>query len=616
LTAPVAVNPTLAGQINDLRAQARTASVPGGLLAWWGRTDVPDGSSPAPVLTQPAWEGWYLQLQQAALVGGIVPPLYTVQGLTAGFRPDGPLPIAVASLRLASVRPAVRDAVMAAAASGTGLTPPPPPLADCIQPGRAFIAAGLLHGQWGLAQPVFRSRVVSYLLDERFFITTPGDPLPDAIELDPGDGSGFRPLAFGDSRVAAYPRGATPTPTLRCRYGATTLEARFSVPIGEQPAAPAPDQTWPLFGSPANTGTAYVYLGAGHNAVENPVIVTEGFPGGYPYDYLYDLMNQAGTLEALRSQGYDVILLSFANGTDLIQNNAPVVIACIQQAMAATSAPLVVGGVSMGGLVTRYALAYMEAHRMAHRTRIFFTVDTPHRGAYTALADQWFAHYFAPALGEATAFAMLLDSPSNQQFVMRWLHGAAAEPSPLRSAFLQQLRYLGDYPQQPRRLAIACGAGDGRRDLAPHQPMLTWNGGPFVCLSLWSLPEGDTPDLIARGYCFVTDPARVGEFATTSSWSWEGAPGGRNIYNADAAAMAAGLGCGSLRDQVPSSCSVPTVSALDLDLSPFVPVPPPGSGVSPFHDYICSSRNEQHLTLTPETSAWLLARLGSPTSTP
>ena len=199
--------------------------------------------------------------------------------------------------------------------------------------------------------------------------------------------------------VPANPRGATPTPTLRCRHGATTLEARFSVLIGDQPAAPPPDQTWPLYGSPANTGTAYVYLGAGHDAVENPVIVAEGFPGGYPYDYLYDLMNQAGTLEALRSQGYDVILLSFANGTDLIQNNAPVVIACLQQAMAATSAPLVVGGVSMGGLVTRYALAYMEAHRMAHRTRIFFTVDTPHRGAYTALADQWFAHYLAPALG-------------------------------------------------------------------------------------------------------------------------------------------------------------------------------------------------------------------------
>jgi hypothetical protein len=37
---------------------------------------------------------------------------------------------------------------------------------------------------------------------------------------------------------------------------------------------------------------------------------------------LYDLVNQSGTLERMRTAGYDVILVSFANGTDVIQNNA------------------------------------------------------------------------------------------------------------------------------------------------------------------------------------------------------------------------------------------------------------------------------------------------------
>jgi hypothetical protein len=616
LTAPTAgINPALAAQINQLRAQASPASVPGGLLAWWGRTDFPDGSSPAPALTQRQWEGAYVLLQRAALAPGILPPLYAVQGLTSAFRPDGPLPIAVASLRLAACRPAFRDAVLAAATKGSALTPPLPSLGDCIQPARAFLAAGLLHDQWGLDQPVFRSRVVTYLLDERFFITTPGDPLPDLIELDPADGSGARPIAFGESRVAAYPRGATPVATLRCRYGASVLEARFTVPLGDQPAAPAPDQTWSLYGPPFNTGKAYVYLGAGHDALTNPLIVSEGFPGGYPYDYSYDLLNQHGTLEALRTSGYDVILLSYDNGLDLIQNNAQVAVACIQQALAATKAPLVVGGVSMGGLVTRYALAFMESHGMPHRTRIYFSVDTPHRGAYTSIGDQWFAHYYAPALAEAAAFAMLLDSPSNQQFVMRWLHGDSTQASPLHEGLLEQLRYLGNYPQQPRRLAIACGAGDGVRDLAPHQPLLSWNGSPFVGLQLWSLPEGEEPDVIAKGYCFVTDPSAAGTLTGASRYSWEGAPGGRNVYNRDAAMMAAGLGCGAVSDPVGRSCSVPTVSALDLDLSPFVPVPPPASGASPFHDYTCSPSNVPHLMLTPETSAWLLAKLGAPPTT-
>ena len=63
------------------------------------------------------------------------------------------------------------------------------------------------------------------------------------------------------------------------------------------------------------------------------MIIAEGFPGGYPYDYLYDIVNQQRMLEKLRAAGYDVILLSFTDGLDAIQNNADVAIACIRQAM-------------------------------------------------------------------------------------------------------------------------------------------------------------------------------------------------------------------------------------------------------------------------------------------
>jgi hypothetical protein len=208
---------------------------------------------------------------------------------------------------------------------------------------------------------------------------------------------------------------------------------------------------------------------------------------------------------------------------------------------------------------------------------------------------------------------MLIDSPSNQQFLMSWLHDGAVEPSPLRRAFERQLEYLGGYPQLPERLAVACGRGDGERELPPHQPTLTWNGSPFVGAQLWSLPEGERPEVVAKGYCYLTDAANPGSFTMASGYSWEGAPGGLNVYNTDAAVLAGGLGCGSVSDPVPRSCSVPTVSALDLDQSPFVPVPPPGASVSPFHDYTCCARNEPHLTITPETSAWLVRKLGSPT---
>jgi hypothetical protein len=45
-------------------------------------------------------------------------------------------------------------------------------------------------------------------------------------------------------------------------------------------------------------------------------------------------------------------------------------------------------------------------------------------------------------------------------------------------------------------------------------------------------------------------------------------------------------------------------------------VPPPGSGASPFDDYAFSASNEEHLTITPEVSTWLLAALGASVATP
>jgi len=45
------------------------------------------------------------------------------------------------------------------------------------------MVAGLLHDQWGQTTPQFRSRVVTYAIDERFYFTNPGAPIPDAIDI-------------------------------------------------------------------------------------------------------------------------------------------------------------------------------------------------------------------------------------------------------------------------------------------------------------------------------------------------------------------------------------------------------------------------------------------------
>ena len=113
---------------------------------------------------------------------------------------------------------------------------------------------------------------------------------------------------------------------------------------------------------------------------------------------------------------------------------------------------------------------------------------------------------------------------------------------------------------------------------------------------------------MAQGYCFA-DAEECSPLTVESEWSWEGAPGGENTYCGEVAEVAVSLGCGTATHTFDTSCSVPTVSALGLDQSPFVPIPPPGAIPAPFDAYTWSAENQPHLVLEPAVAAWLLDEL-------
>jgi hypothetical protein len=474
----------------------------------------------------------------------------------------------------------------------------------------AFFACGLLHDQWGLAQATYRGHSVPFLVREDFHLTNPGGALPDGVELDPGDGGGFRPVEMATPLVVDYGEDATAAQVaIRCRYGSEARTARFALTLSDEPAAPVPDETWPLRVQNGNSGTAWVYLADGASAVRYPLIMVEGFPGGHPPDYLYGTLDQQGTATALRAAGRDIVIVGLDQGMDEVQRNADVLVACIREAIARTGEPLAVGGMSMGGLISRYALMAMEARGEPHNTETFLTIDTPHAGTYTSLAAQWFVHTCLPYLPALAGYARLLDSPANQQFDLWWLHDGTVGTSPLREAFVRELAALGDYPKRPRRLAVSSGRGDGVRTAPAGAQTLAWNGEPWISAELHALADG-AAGMIGEGSCFLAEPPELAPLRFDTGVAWEGAPGGVEPYNGQVAAIAAGVGCGTVTHALDSTCTVPTVSALDLRQDPFAPVPPPGSGASPFADYAFCAENEEHLTITPELSAWLLAALG------
>jgi cytochrome P450 len=551
------------------------------ILIRWGADGLPTGTGTIPALSQPAWEGAYTRLENGAGSSGAVRPLVEVLAALTPLRPDGPLPIAIA--RFAYGVP------------------------DDPDTHEAFFASALLHDQWGLAEPTYRGRSVPFLVSKDFHLTNPGTPLPDTVELDPGDGGGFRALELGTPLVVDYPEFAVVQVMVRCTYGAEMLSAAFTLTLSAQPPAAVPDETVALRGDCGNTGSAWVYLADGASALAHPIVMVEGFPGGHPADYLYDILDQQGTASALRAAGHDLVIVGLNQGMDKVQRNADVLVDCIRKVRALTDQPLVVGGMSMGGLISRYALLAMEARMEPHGAAVFLTIDTPHRGTYTSLAAQWFVQSFLPYLPALGAYAALLDSPANQQFDLWWLHNGAVQTSELRTELVSDLAALGDYPRLPRKLAVSAGRGDGRRTAAPGAQVLSWAGEPWVTAELHALAD-HAPQAIGQGTWFEAVPPALPALVFDGGVAWEGAPGGQEPYNGQVAAIAAGVGCGTVTHELDSVCTVPTISALGLDQDPFAPVPPPGAG--PFDDYAFSAENEPHLTITSAVSQWLLAQLG------
>ncbi|MFI1293519.1 hypothetical protein ACH4VM_34590 [Streptomyces sp. NPDC020792] len=111
-------------------------------------------------------------------------------------------------------------------------------------------------------------------------------------------------------------------------------------------------------------------------------------------------------------------------------------------------------------MITRYALAKMELQRMDHRTGVYLSFDSPHRGAWVPIGLQAFAHHLAEV---DDTYLRQISSPAAQQTLWRYLDSVGGTPqeSPLRAEFNEQLRRVGWWPRIPRLLGVSSGRGDG-----------------------------------------------------------------------------------------------------------------------------------------------------------
>ncbi|WP_410004807.1 T9SS type A sorting domain-containing protein [Aequorivita nionensis] len=403
------------------------------------------------------------------------------------------------------------------------------------------------------------------------------------------------------------------------------------------------DETQPYFGQ----GEYEIYLDNVDGVLDKPIIVLDGFDPGDSRDIpgLYASLSFDGQnmADILRDEGFDIVILNaplyntggkdIDGGGDYIQRNAMVLIAMIQQLNAdkVGDNELVVLGPSMGGLIARYALSYMEDNSLDSETRLYISFDAPHRGANIPISVQYLINYFADQVGDATAQQVvdqLLNSPAAKEMLVdhllgHLLAGSTYEQDPtkvlplgapgFRNEFQAELDALG-FPTNVRNVTMINGSGNG-----------TTTGNPGITIVDTNLEIDAVTDVdvalkftpAASQTNTVTD-VTVNFFGFPINTYQTTAQSPNNTAGVDSAPGGTGSISDALGDGGGNQVLIDFINALQQDLYSFIPTmsslaidnpdwfATPNLNDSPFVNFYIPNDNEPHVTVTAESAQFAL----------
>ena len=173
---------------------------------------------------------------------------------------------------------------------------------------------------------------------------------------------------------------------------------------------PNPDQIIAIHGAiPFKGQTASLEIGVWKSCLNTvgfnqPVLIVEGFDPQNSRSLLStrsaannlycisnaSVANNTNMLDSLRAYGHDVLIVDFIDGGTYVEQNALALVEALNYINANKEGKdeLAIVGASMGGLVTRYALLYMERHQTPHHCRLWVSFDSPHQGANVPIGLQ------------------------------------------------------------------------------------------------------------------------------------------------------------------------------------------------------------------------------------
>lgn len=403
-----------------------------------------------------------------------------------------------------------------------------------------------------------------------------------------------------------------------------------------------------------------IYLDNADGVLDKPIFLVDGFDPGDTRNTsaIYQLLNfpGGGNLgDVVRNEGYDVVVVNFPQyvsggvsidgGADFIQRNAMSLVALIQHInnLKVGEAQNVIIGPSMGGLISRYALRYMEMNSLDHDTRLYISFDSPHLGANVPIGFQHLFNYMAYGpLGDATLQGVvdgLLKSAAARQMLIDHFEGHLQEGNatefnnslqlPIgapnyRDAFQTELNTMG-FPTTVRNVTISNGSNSGAMTGTPGMWVLndyTVNASATQRARFdlrFTPPAGVSNQLVSRFRAqqqiivwITLFSSQANATSPASSSGLDSAPGG-TFEIADF-----GGGDPTLDDfidnlAIDKFCFIPTLSSLAVS-NPNWYAQVSNAGSSPFVASFVPAVNEPHVTLTADNVAFALSEIFIPLS--
>ena len=329
--------------------------------------------------------------------------------------------------------------------------------------------------------PKINSANVTFSIDPSLFFSNNKNEIK-SLDIDFGDGNGFRQVSLKTNEInIGYDCIGQKSIVIMLITEIDTLISNTVLIVKDLGYKP-PEHTGIITPKQSNlksTGTVqggtYRYESTGD--LDKPVIIVEGFDilNDYSYNDLYDNWYDAGFVQPLLDNGYDLYFLNFSNNTQSMHDNAEVVKSLIEQINDEKAGNFdgVIIGESMGGVICRMALKEMENDNLNHEMGLFISYDSPYKGAnipygfQTVLRDAldinlvelyqgWIDLFTFLGVGYTpTQISNALNSSAAKQLLVRHIKG--------NTDFNDMQTYLSNlgYPTHTRNIALISGSNRG-----------------------------------------------------------------------------------------------------------------------------------------------------------